>query len=56
MTDVQGSPRKETAAQRVERIMREKASWSILDDIRRYAKEGFASIPADDLGVRFRAW
>ena len=56
MTDVQGSPRKDTAAQRVERIKREKASWSIMDDIRRYAKEGFASIPADDLGVRFRAW
>jgi sulfite reductase (ferredoxin) len=46
----------ETASQRVERIKREKASWSIMDDIRRYAKEGFASIPADDLGVRFRAW
>jgi sulfite reductase (ferredoxin) len=56
MTDVQGSQRKETVAQRVERIKREKASWSIMDDIRRYAREGFASIPADDLGVRFRAW
>jgi sulfite reductase (ferredoxin) len=50
------APRKETPTQRVERIKREKASWSIMDDIRRYAKEGFASIPADDLGVRFRAW
>jgi sulfite reductase (ferredoxin) len=56
MTELQESPRKETAAQRVERIKREKASWSIMDDIRRYAREGFASIPADDLGVRFRAW
>ncbi|HEY2897106.1 MAG TPA: nitrite/sulfite reductase [Gemmatimonadaceae bacterium] len=54
--DIEGSPRKETAAQRVERIKREKASWSIMEDIRRYATEGFASIPADDLGVRFRAW
>jgi len=50
------APRKETPTQRVERIKREKPSWSILDDIRRYAKEGFASIPADDLSVRFRAW
>jgi sulfite reductase (ferredoxin) len=56
MTSVEGSPRKETAAQRVERIKREKASWSIMDDIRRYSKEGFAAIPADDLAVRFRAW
>jgi sulfite reductase (ferredoxin) len=47
---------KETASQRIERIKREKAPWSIMDDIRRYAREGFASIPVDDLGVRFRAW
>ncbi len=47
---------KETAAQRVERIKRERAPWSIMDDIRRYAREGFASIPSDDLTVRFRAW
>jgi sulfite reductase (ferredoxin) len=56
MTENTEAPRKETAAQRVERIKREKASWSIMDDIRRYAREGFASIPAEDLGVRFRAW
>jgi len=47
---------RETAAQRVERIKREKPSWSILDDIKRYAREGFASIPEEDLTVRFRAW
>ena len=46
-------PRKETAAQHVERVKRERPSWSILDDIRRYAVEGFDSIPADDLAVRF---
>jgi sulfite reductase (ferredoxin) len=56
MSEATDIPRRETAAQRVERIKREKASWSIMDDIRRYAREGFASIPADDLGVRFRAW
>jgi sulfite reductase (ferredoxin) len=48
--------RKETAAQRVERIKRERAPWSIMDDIRRYAREGFASISNEDLTVRFRAW
>jgi sulfite reductase (ferredoxin) len=56
MTDGTEAPRKETPTQRVERIKREKASWSIMDDIRRYAKDGFAAIPADDLAVRFRAW
>ena len=47
---------KETAAQRVERIKKERAPWSIMDDIRRYAKDGFTAIPLDDLTVRFRAW
>lgn len=56
MTETAELPRKETVAQRVERIKRVKPSWSILDDIRRYAREGFASIPEEDLGVRFRAW
>jgi sulfite reductase (ferredoxin) len=56
MTDGTKVPRKETPTQRVERIKREKAPWSIMDDIRRYAKDGFAAIPADDLAVRFRAW
>jgi sulfite reductase (ferredoxin) len=50
------APAKETAAQRVERIKREKPSWDIMDDIRRYAPLGFDAIPKDDLGVRFRAW
>ncbi len=56
MSESTQAPRKETVAQRVERIKREKASWSIMEDIRRYAKEGFASISAEDLTVRFRAW
>jgi sulfite reductase (ferredoxin) len=46
----------ETPTQRIERIKREKASWSIMDDIRRYASVGFDAIPEDDLNVRFRAW
>ena len=46
----------ETPTQRIERIKREKASWSILDDIRRYSTLGYDAIPDDDLNVRFRAW
>src|SRR5919107_5486820 len=50
------TPVKETPAQRVERVKREKASWSIMDDIRRYSREGFSAIANEDLTVRFRAW
>ena len=50
------APAKETVTQRVERIKREKAPWSIMDDIRRYSQNGFGAIPLDDLTVRFRAW
>ncbi len=56
MTAPTQEARKETAAQRVERIKSERPSWSILDDIRRYASQGFSAIPEDDLTVRFRAW
>ncbi|HEY4132057.1 MAG TPA: nitrite/sulfite reductase [Gemmatimonadaceae bacterium] len=64
MTNIEGDTtatetageRKETPAQRVERIKREKPSWSIMDEIRRYAPLGFSAIPLDDLNVRFRAW
>lgn len=50
------TPTKETPAQRVERVKREKAPWSILEDIRRYAREGHASIPDEDLNIRFKHW
>src|SRR5687768_6528272 len=46
----------ETAAQRVERVKRERPSCDILDDIRRWASQGFDSIPDEDLSVRLRAW
>jgi sulfite reductase (ferredoxin) len=55
-TSTELTPVKETPAQRVERIKREKAPWAIMDDIRRYSREGFAAISNEDLTVRFRAW
>jgi sulfite reductase (ferredoxin) len=55
-TSTELTPVKETPAQRVERIKREKAPWSIMDDIRRYSREGFSAISTEDLTVRFRAW
>src|SRR5580704_18731410 len=47
---------KETKAQRVERLKREKNPWEGLDEIRRFAREGFGSIPAEWLGTYFRWW
>ncbi|MGQ0570700.1 MAG: nitrite/sulfite reductase [Armatimonadota bacterium] len=50
------TPVKETPAQRAERIKREKNPWEMLPDLLRYAREGFDSIPEEDLNVRFRWW
>ena len=49
-------PVKESKAQRVERIKRERNPWDMLPDLVRYAQTGFASIPDDDLNLRFRWW
>jgi len=46
----------ETKAQRVERLKREKNPWEGLDDIRRFGREGFDSIPPEWLGTYFRWW
>ncbi len=47
---------KETKAQRAERIKMEKNPWEILPDLLRYAQAGHASIPEEDLNLRFRWW
>ena len=47
---------KETKAQRVERLKREKNAWEHLDEIRSFARNGFESIPPEWLGTYFRAW
>ena len=49
-------PAKETKAQRVERLKREKNPWEGLDEIRRFAREGFTSIPPEWIGTYFRWW
>jgi sulfite reductase (ferredoxin) len=46
----------ETKAQRVERLKRSKNPWEGLDEIRRFAREGFQSIPAEWIGTYFRWW
>ena len=50
------TPVKESQTQRVERIKRERNPWDMLPDLVRYAQTGFASIPEDDLALRFRWW
>ena len=47
---------KETKAQRVERLKREKNPFEGLEEIRRFAHEGFDSIPPEWLGTYFRWW
>ena len=46
----------ETKAQRVERLKREKNPWTGLEEIRRFAREGFGSIPPEWIGTYFRWW
>ena len=46
----------ETKAQRVERLKRTKNPWEGLDEIRRFAREGFGSIPKEWIGTYFRWW
>jgi sulfite reductase (ferredoxin) len=48
--------RKETKAQRVERLKRELNPWEQAAEIRRFAREGYQSIPATWLNTYFRWW
>jgi sulfite reductase (ferredoxin) len=47
---------KETKAQRVERLKREKNAWERFDEIREFARQGHCSIPPEWLGTYFRSW
>jgi sulfite reductase (ferredoxin) len=47
---------KETKAQRVERLKRAKNPWEGLDEIRRFARDGFDTIPPEWIGTYFRWW
>jgi sulfite reductase (ferredoxin) len=47
---------KETKAQRAERLKRAMNPWDGLNEIRRFAREGFNSIPPEWIGTYFRWW
>lgn len=48
--------RKETKAERVERLKRELNPWEHAEAFRRFAREGWHAIPAEWLGTYFRWW
>jgi sulfite reductase (ferredoxin) len=47
---------KETKAQRVERLKREKNAWDHLDEIREFARRGFDSVTPEWRSTYFRTW
>jgi sulfite reductase (ferredoxin) len=47
---------KETSSQRAERLKRAMNPWDGLAEIRRFAREGFDSIPPEWIGTYFRWW
>ena len=55
-TTVKETAIKETKAQQVERLKRAKNPWEGLEEIRRFAREGFDSIPPEWIGTYFRWW
>jgi len=56
MTSTNTNSVKETKAQRAERLKRAKNPWEGLEEIRRFAREGFESIPPEWIGTYFRWW
>ncbi len=47
---------KETKAQRVERLKQTKNAWEHFDEIRAFARNGYASIPPEWFSIYFRSW
>jgi sulfite reductase (ferredoxin) len=56
MTNTKTNSVKETKAQRAERLKRAQNPWEGLEQIRRFAREGFESIPPEWIGTYFRWW
>lgn len=47
---------KETKAQRIERLKRNKNAWEHFDEIRKFARDGYSSIPPEWFSTYFRTW
>jgi len=52
----QAVPEKETKAQKAERLKREKNPWEAFDEVRRFAREGRASVLPDWANLYFKWW
>jgi sulfite reductase (ferredoxin) len=46
----------ETKAQRIERFKRQKNAWEHFDEIKNFARNGYASIPPEWFGTYLRSW
>ena len=53
---IMANPVKETKAQKSEPLKRAMNPWEGLAEIRRFAREGFPSIPPEWIGTYFRWW
>jgi sulfite reductase (ferredoxin) len=49
-------PQKETKAQRMERLKREKNPWEAFDEVRRFAREGRSSVVPEWASAYFKWW
>src|ERR1700753_2832378 len=52
----QAVPDKETKAQRMERLKREKNPWEAFDEVRAFARQGRASVVPDWASAYFKWW
>jgi sulfite reductase (ferredoxin) len=56
MTETAVLPAKETKAQRIERLKREKNPWEVFDEVRAFAREGRSSVVPEWANAYFKWW
>jgi sulfite reductase (ferredoxin) len=56
MTATAAPPTKETKAQRIERLKREKNPWEVFDEVRTFAREGRSSVVPEWASAYFKWW
>jgi sulfite reductase (ferredoxin) len=56
MTETIAPPKKETKAQRMERLKREKNPWEVFDEVRAFAREGRSSVVPEWANAYFKWW
>ena len=56
MSDLAPAPKKETKAQKIERLKLEKNPWDIFDEVRQFAREGRTSVLPEWASAYFKWW